>query len=426
MKISSIAITNYRCFESATIEFGDELTVFVAENGNGKTSILDAVAIAFDRVVQHYTDKRSNAPGRVLLRREDIRMGAEAATVSVTTKGEKTLFEWSDSAKLLSESKSKVSRALHEGLTDYLDRHFRNETLDDLPLVVFYRADRNLRELADARTFKLRNFGAKHAFDLALDASVAFESIQHWFYQLENEELREKQKRRDFDFQDPRLKAVRTAIRMMLPEIADIGFDSAWEGLSASWVHGDYHGEKLLFTQLSDGFRNILTLTMDLAARLVMANPDRDEPLAAECIVMIDEIDLHLHPRWQQRIIIDLRRAFPGAQFILSTHSPQVLSTVRPENILLLRDGTLNGVHAQHSYGVQSNRILNEIMGVAARPDILELEEKKRAIMDAINLEDEEAFYRELTPLVKILGENDPFIINAKSKWIWNEKDKAE
>ena len=88
--------------------------------------------------------------------------------------------------------------------------------------------------------------------------------------------------------------------------------------------------------QLSGGQRAVLALAADLAWRMAQGNPHLDGPLRSEAIVLIDEVELHLHPSWQQRILNDLRRTFPNAQFIVSTHSPQVLTTVEPKHIIEL------------------------------------------------------------------------------------------
>ena len=94
--------------------------------------------------------------------------------------------------------------------------------------------------------------------------------------------------------------------------------------------------EKLSLDQLSGGYRIVLALAADIAARMVTGNPHRDNPLESEAIVLIDEVELHLHPSWQQRVLIDLARTFPNTQFIVSTHSPQVLTTVEPQRIVKL------------------------------------------------------------------------------------------
>ena len=103
----------------------------------------------------------------------------------------------------------------------------------------------------------------------------------------------------------------------------------------------------------------MLALAADLARRMIQGNPHLDNPLESQAIVLIDEVDLHLHPSWQQRVLPDLIRTFPNAQFIVSTHSPQVLTTVKPEHIAeLYREG--NGIVAgpanSHTYGAEAGR----------------------------------------------------------------------
>ena len=115
----------------------------------------------------------------------------------------------------------------------------------------------------------------------------------------------------------------------------------------------------------------MLALAADLARRMVQGNPHLDDPLSSEAVVLIDEVELHLHPAWQQRILGDLRRTFPNAQFIVSTHSPQVLTTVEPQRIVeLYRDGDriIAGTPAIATYGAEAGDVLSVVMGVNERP----------------------------------------------------------
>ena len=115
----------------------------------------------------------------------------------------------------------------------------------------------------------------------------------------------------------------------------------------------------------------MLALVADLARRMAQGNPHLEDPLQSEAVVLIDEIDLHLHPSWQQKVLTDFRRTFPNAQFIISTHSPQVLTTVKPEDILELRregNGITAGLissAAYATYGAEAGNVLETVMGVA-------------------------------------------------------------
>ncbi len=115
-------------------------------------------------------------------------------------------------------------------------------------------------------------------------------------------------------------------------------------------------------SQLSDGYRNMLALFLDFGRRLVQANPTWPNPLEAPGILLIDEIELHLHPRWQQSVIPSLRSAFPDTQLIVSTHSPAVLTTVLREHIrLLASDHQFERLPDDvGTYGAENSRVLAE------------------------------------------------------------------
>ena len=129
--------------------------------------------------------------------------------------------------------------------------------------------------------------------------------------------------------------------------------------------------EILSLDQLSGGYRIVLAVAGDLARRMAHGNPHLAEPLTSEAIVLIDEIELHLHPAWQQHVLTDLTRTFPNSQFIVSTHSPQVLTTLRPEQIVRLNreDGRIvAGRATEPTYGAEAGDVLSVEMGVDERP----------------------------------------------------------
>jgi predicted ATP-binding protein involved in virulence len=156
-----------------------------------------------------------------------------------------------------------------------------------------------------------------------LNANSRFKSAFVWFYNKENEELRKQKEKQSFQYKLPELEAVRKAITTVFPEISNPHIM-----VNPLKFAVKYHGELLDIAQLSDGYKTLLSLVIDLASRMAMANPQLEDPLAAEAIVMIDEIDLHLHPEWQSRVIGDLLRTFPGTQFIVTTHSPYILESI--------------------------------------------------------------------------------------------------
>ena len=130
------------------------------------------------------------------------------------------------------------------------------------------------------------------------------------------------------------------------------------------------NGETIRLDQLSDGEKNMIAMIGDIARRLSMANPRMENPLEGDGIVLIDEIDLHLHPLWQRLIVSKLTEVFPNCQFIISTHSPQVLSHVKAEYIFILKPekDDISITKPTESYGRSTDRQLEDILGVEARP----------------------------------------------------------
>ncbi len=144
------------------------------------------------------------------------------------------------------------------------------------------------------------------------------------------------------------------------------------------------NGETIRLDQLSDGEKNMIAMVGDIARRLSMANPNLPNPLEGEGIVMIDEVDLHLHPSWQRVIVSKLIEVFPNIQFIVTTHSPQVLSHIKADHIFILQQESdnISVTKPTESYGKSSDRQLEDILGVEARP--LEIKEELHRLFKLI------------------------------------------
>ena len=157
--------------------------------------------------------------------------------------------------------------------------------------------------------------------------------------------------------------------------------------------------------QLSDGERGVLALVLDLARRLSQANPSLDDPLSeGHAVVLIDEIDLHLHPKWQRQIIHNLTKTFPRCQFIATTHSPQVIGEVEHDRIHIMADGEVYS--PTHSYGVDSSRVLEEIMD--SDPRATEVEQLLTAVSKEVGRQRYDIARQLLDQLVERVGESDP------------------
>jgi predicted ATP-binding protein involved in virulence len=166
--------------------------------------------------------------------------------------------------------------------------------------------------------------------------------------------------------------------------------------------------------QLSDGEKCLIAMLGDLARRMAIANPQNPDPLTGNGVIIIDEIDLHLHPQWQRFVVPKLLEVFPNCQFFISTHSPNIITHVQPESLHFMEQTEMGiKVHpVQESYGKNVDRILEDLMGLeTTRPK--EIAEALKDIYEQISQNQLEAAKKKINDLrAKI--QDDPELIKAE------------
>lgn len=328
MKLKNVSLENFRSKASSCLELGSRLTLLIGENGTGKTTFLDAIAIALGEILTYLPEvKGINFKTRGDIHQQDGKPAPYTRIKVVASTG----VGWD---RMQKRDKSKrTAMQIKAGLgVKQLHRYLQESILDpwnldlpfQLPVIVQYGVK---RAWLDYSPVSRRGFPKDHSrFESladALNSTSRFRSALNWFYNKENEESRLKQERRDFDATLPELNAVRRCITTLFPNLSNPRFT-----LNPLRFVVSQDGEELEIDQLSDGYKTMLGLAIDLSWRMAGANPHLEDPLAAEAIVMIDEVDLHLHPAWQQRVVSDLLRCFPNTQFILTTHSSVVVEGI--------------------------------------------------------------------------------------------------
>jgi predicted ATP-binding protein involved in virulence len=293
-----------------------------------------------------------------------------------------------------------------QAAVDALHHQLENTSEANIPLVVYYPVNRAVIDMP-LEISEVSSFKQVDAYNQALTGGrIDFKIFFEWF--RNREDLENEMRRDNPDYRDKQLEAVRQAISSLIPEFSNLQVERSPLRMTVK-----KQGEKLIVNQLSDGEKCLLAMVGDLARRLAIANPSLPDPLQGSGVVLIDEIELHLHPKWQREIIPALTRTFPNCQFIVTTHSPQVISQVKPEGIYIL-EKTDEGVVARRpesSFGRDSNRILEDLMGVPERPkEIKESLLELFRLIDAGNIEGARQLRQQLA---NEIGADEPEFVKA-------------
>ena len=364
MKLKSVEIENYRAIDELLLPLHPSLTVLHGDNAHGKTSVLSAIAVALGRIP-------TLLPGvsGIDFRKTDPRSPSRPLRVAVTATGG---MEWERLTQAGRRTRRRFPTGVMESIEAIVNADREQDEPLDLPIVAFYGTERSVSDNPPWRPSFAKDFPRFAALEGALSARANFRDFAEWFYAWENEELREQKQRRDFDYRLKELDAVRRAIISMVPGASNLHIKHRpRRRVMLSFAPDSEEPEVLSLDQLSGGYRIVLAVAGDLARRMAHGNPHLTDPLTSEAIVLLDEIELHLHPAWQQHILTDLTRTFPNTQFIVSTHSPQVLTTIRPEQIVKLRreNGRIvAGQATEPTYGAEAGDVLSVEMGVGQRP----------------------------------------------------------
>jgi predicted ATP-binding protein involved in virulence len=397
LRIDRISLENFRCFETCELNLHPKLTILVAENAQGKTGLLDAVSLALDVFVQSMINGRVSGGFKATDIRQtfgqDNRMTPH---VPVAFKADGMCdgheLSWSRSlsrASARSRTSLKGTAKFREIVLAMRQRvDFPEQTTDErtiLPAVAYYRIDRiQIDQHQRLRSWPARQeLGRRVAYLDCLSPSASYHAFVKWFekrWMLLQSAVSKFAP--EYDRPEDQLTIVRSAVAAVLQPTG--WTDLTWEmplGGTSDFVEQGFlaavhpQSGRLPLKSLSDGVRNMVALVADLAHRCVRLNPHLGEDAAKNTpgILLIDEVDMHLHPRWQQLIVELLQTAFPAMQLILTTHSPHVLSTVDADSIRVLHLDRGHGETRKpttQTLGDGSAEVLAGVMDVNPIPDV--------------------------------------------------------
>ncbi|MDH0629547.1 AAA family ATPase [Pseudomonas mosselii] len=412
MKLKSLGLTNFRGFDRLDIEFDERMTVIAGVNGVGKSTILQAIAIAYSHVLPEFTVSREK---RIPILNSDIQQGKSSCIIEIWSDGLEaaslSVFlskeDLGRNEKLSLEHKQSLMRQniskLEKGTPDYknlkndiswvdkrlegdVDRRLNWMFIDTYEtegrlkrylkssptqaLVVYYSTHRLLSRLPPKIKGELP-LKQSAAFSKSLtQLEVSLNEFAKWHRAINSFRV----VRKDGKYALRVLDLLQEAIAGLMPQIKAFWFHEnnpprysvVKDVFFDEQANNKESGKEFFLEQLSDGERGLIALVFDLTRRLAIANPDIENPIAeGKALVLIDEIELHLHPKWQREILPRLRNTFKSCQFVVTTHSPQVIGEVEAKcvRLLTLKEGKVISETPSMAYGTDSNWILSVLMG---------------------------------------------------------------
>lgn len=431
--IKSLKLINFRQFSKFSINFDDNLTVIVGNNGAGKTSILDGLAKSFSFINARVIKYKRNAKSLAF---SDVKVNcySNAEVITQLKFGSKTIYN-----AMLAYPDDGVSNPKDSELDEYqnfsnffrvLNDHQRKKDLDEIniPLFASYlveRSQNNSDKSFDLEKILNINLTSRFAAidKTATDGTANLQKFLEWYVALDNLTQHSKSKE-DIDalkievsslkdlidskqhplwalYEEKRVQLkninendindikkiqvslksnIEKAIINAIPSIKRMFVDKS---SGKAQVKVEFDSVDMNVLNIAKGPQVVLSLVADIARRLTLLNPALNNPLNGQGVILIDEVELHLHPAWQQVFLIGLIKTFPNIQFIVTTHSPQVLTTVPHNCIRILRDGDVYNTTI-NTFGEESKIALEDIMGVDSRPQD-PMSDKLKSYLEKLN-----------------------------------------
>ncbi len=366
MRIEKIIIDNFRCFEHKEIHFHPQFNVIIGENGLGKTAVTDAIAYLLKPYCSFF--HLSN----LAINKKDIRRLSVEPIEAVSPKNTKlfiavenfliktTTWEIEQNIAMLYET-HEMTEKIHNEMRDIFDYNEYISNIPKLPIIAYYPANRTPPLTSEIEADRLapnasRKIGYENAlYNQNIDIKAITARIKTLDYALY---AKSKYSKNAAQLIRLELACMQQAMANCIPNVEEIGFDpNDWNELMIHFKDE----EPKPFSMLSEGFRNMLAIVADIAHRCARLNPHLNENILTETegIVIIDEIDLHVHPNWQRNIVGNLKKTFPKIQFIVTTHSPFIVQSAVDR---LIDIGKENYTEPQHDLSL--HEVAYEILGV--------------------------------------------------------------
>ena len=346
--IRRISLKNFMGFKSWEHDLYS-MTVLAGDNTSGKTSVLNGIQVALGAILQCIDDLPANKYFRRQIQGSEryspfdmfsksFKPSQEATRVSVDSSFGDGHLSWyrelvgsttSNSKVSVGQLQSLIRSIMEKRKKDEEHKEYTQESI--LPLVLSFGTNRLASQVRSTKYSKERMSRIERAYKAALMDRVDFMGAHNWFIESDRNILDEK------EFKGTR-EAFINALTTAVPSIKQVDVNWAYGELEVLIETGNENYERHCFSQLSDGFKAMINMVSEIAHRCIEPNGFLGENAvsATPGVVLIDEIDIYLHPKWQRHVLSDLRKAFPHIQFIVTTHSPFIIQSVSQKELVSL------------------------------------------------------------------------------------------
>lgn len=406
-------IQNFKGVEKMKLEFSSGVNLLIGNNGVGKTTVLEALALS----MQNYFN-RMNGITKKSIKKNDVHFTSNLVgdasqhrvySNPTVIKSKISLDSMEYSSEISREDETNATRTKYVGKElAATGREFLNSQTKILPVICYFSTSRvvDTQKVSTSSVGKNKLNDRRCGYMDCLNATLDRKALTDWAFKMAMAEYRKGMPIAEYEAFK---KAVGTFMQKMndLDEIPLVEYTRDFEDITYT-----ENGKTMLVNYLSAGYQSLLWMLMEISFRVALLNPEMADYSQAEGIVLIDEIDMHLHPRWQWKILDALHNSFPKIQFIAATHSPIIISSFKDAKLLSIGQNGVEELSGAYAYSIDD--VVEYKQGSSGIPQ--ELWQRKKEFEDAFYQRDKQSSQKALDGMKKLFGEDNTEVKRAEAK----------
>lgn len=413
MRFKRTEIQNFKSIEKMSLNFSSGVNLLIGDNGVGKTTVLEALALS----VQTYFSRMNDITKKGITQK-DVRFTSSLVGdasqhrmyyTPTTIKSTVELGGVEYSSEISREDETNATRTKYVGKElAAAGRELLNSQTEILPVICYFSTSRvvDTQKASTSSVGKNKLNDRRCGYMDCLNATLDRKALTDWAFKMAMAEYKKGMPIAEYEAFK---KAVGTFMQKMndLDEIPLVEYTRDFEDITYT-----ENGKTMPVNYLSAGYQSLLWMLMEISFRIALLNPEMSDYSQAEGIVLIDEIDMHLHPRWQWKILDALHNSFPKIQFIAATHSPIIILSFKDAKLLSIGQNGVEELSGAYAYSIDD--VVEYKQGSSGIPQ--ELWQRKKEFEDAFYQRDKQSSQKALDGMKKLFGEDNTEVKRAEAK----------